>query len=44
MIILQLIEAYEIRLKDLAKRESYENAIEFRDIIISLEEDLSTVV
>jgi len=40
-IILQLIGAYEKKIDDLVESESYENAIEFRDIIISLKETIS---
>lgn len=36
LIILQLIDAYEERLADFLEKEYYENASEFRDIIISL--------
>lgn len=35
-IILQLIDAYQERLADMVSDECYENASEFRDIIISL--------
>lgn len=40
LIIFQLIEAYEKRLTEMEINETYENAIEFRDIIISLKEEL----
>jgi protein-arginine kinase activator protein McsA len=40
-IILQLIDAYENKLADLVENESFENASEFRDIIISLKETIS---
>lgn len=39
LIILQLIEAYQERLDDCIEHEYYENAIEFRDIIISLKRE-----
>ena len=39
-IILQLIEAYEERLADMVSYEAYENASEFRDIIISLNKEI----
>jgi hypothetical protein len=38
-IILQLIDAYEERLEDMLSYEAYENASEFRDIIISLKKE-----
>lgn len=38
LIILQLIEAYQERLENSIKYEFYENASEYRDIIISLKE------
>lgn len=40
-IILQLISSYEKKLDCFVQIEYYENAIEFRDIIISLKEAIS---
>jgi len=40
-IISQLISSYEKKLDSLIENEYYENAIEFRDIIISLKETIS---
>jgi protein-arginine kinase activator protein McsA len=40
LIILQLIDTYEERLAYFVEKESFENASEFRDIIISLRNEM----